>query len=140
MSSHMTSYCAHTSQEPFLSHSSGMQHHTQTKFHCNHGNLCREHDDKPSGSTNCRQFLGQLKHISCARQLLHCVTAKLNSVVNVFMMFSAAKETDLSFLWSNMLTVTTVPGTGATVHDYVKSQHREVTCEIVDSCSSVATD
>ena len=99
-----------------------------------------EHDNKHSGSTNCREFLGQLRHISCARQLLHCATAKLNSVVNVFMMFSAAIETVLSFLWSDMLTVTTVPGTGATVLDYVKSQHRQVNCEIVDSRGSVATD
>jgi len=98
MASHMTSYCAHTSQEPFLSHSSELQHHTQNKFHCNHRNLCCEHDNKCSGSTHCREFLGQLRHISCARQLLHCVTAKPNSAVNVFMMFSAATETALSFL------------------------------------------
>jgi hypothetical protein len=59
--SHMTSYCAHTSQEAFLLHSAGLQHHSQTKFYCNCGNLHCEHDNKPSGSTNCREFLAQLK-------------------------------------------------------------------------------
>lgn len=109
MSTQMTAYCAHTSQEPFLSHSPGLQHHSQTKFYCNHGNCIVSMIIKnllvPQTAEN---FLGSWRNISCARQLLHWVTA------DVFMMFSAATATVLSFLCSNMLTVTTVLGKSAT--------------------------
>lgn len=64
MASQTISYYAHTSQVPFLSYSAVLQHHSHTKFYCNHGNLGSDHDNKPSGSTKCREFLGHMKTLA----------------------------------------------------------------------------